>query len=194
MTVSTSSLGTCLLCVLLHAPHMTGPSSDPWKHCGLPQLLLRVGKTLGYMHPHVSLPLPFSQMSGRPIRGSWHIQRRLGDQQRGQNEVWVLQEGWCNLIGGHSCINRGIEEFLSAWWNWLCMNGPSSPPKWAIFHMSQWIWQPLQQYEHNSGTETPAQGSLSLFSSCEILPLWLPLLKTSSKSCCLTCQKQPYPL
>lgn len=33
MTVSTS-LGTCLLCLPLRAPRMTGPSSDPWKHRG----------------------------------------------------------------------------------------------------------------------------------------------------------------
>ena len=99
----------------------------------LPQLPLQIGGTLGYVPPHVSLPLPFSPVSGRPIWGSWHIRSRL----EGWEEAWVLREGWCNLIGGHSCINRGIEEFLSAWWNWLCMNGPSFPPEMGHFpHVS----------------------------------------------------------
>lgn len=36
-----------------------------------------------------------------------------GNKQKGQKEARLLQAGWCNLIGGHSCINMGIEEFLS---------------------------------------------------------------------------------
>lgn len=77
MTVSTS-LGMCLPCLPLRTPHMTGPSYDPWKHCGFAPITA-AGRwiTLGYVPPHVSLPLPISPVSGRPIWGSWHIQRRL---------------------------------------------------------------------------------------------------------------------
>lgn len=99
--------------------------------------------------------------------------------------------GWCNLIGRHSCINSGIVEFLPVPWIWLCKNGPSSPPKMGHFpHVSlDMTTNPatqVQYWKYNT-----AEAGLCLFSSCEILPLWPSLLKTSSKSCCLTCQKQP---
>lgn len=84
--------------------------------------------------------------------------------------------------------------------NFACLMGPTLH-EWPLFScwnwqflMSQWAWQPPQQYKHNTASAAAAGGSLSLFPAYEGLPLWLSWLKTSSKSCCLTSQKQPRPL
>lgn len=128
----------CLPYLPLRTPHMTGPSFDPWKHCGFAPITA-VGRW------NSGLRAPSCLFTSPNVPGERETHLRLLAQRR----LWVCvigglrisgrkeQKGWCNLIGGHSCINRGIQEFLSAWWNWLCMNGPSFPPEMGHFpHVS----------------------------------------------------------
>lgn len=129
MTVSTSQ-GMCFLCLPLCAPHMTGRSSDPWKLRGIAPITAAGRWNSGLRAPlclFTSPTLPGEQETHPRLLANSEV--GVGGGIGGRREAWMLQGGWCNLIGGHSCINRGIEEFLSAWWNWLCMNGPSFPPK-----------------------------------------------------------------
>lgn len=83
MTVSTS-LGMCLLCLPLRAPHMIGPSSDPWKHRGFAPITATGRWNSGLRAPSCLLTSP-------NLPGEWETHLRLlahsdevgGDQHEG---------------------------------------------------------------------------------------------------------------
>lgn len=113
---------------------------------------------------HLGLPgtpprwLCFGQMDG------W---RRM--QQEGG---WGVQEGFffregCNLIGGHSCVNRGIEEFCVGLMELTLHECPppfSPPPKMGHFpHVSENMTTSPAKSESKAGSRRPARGKLHFF-------------------------------
>ena len=125
---------------------MTDPSTDPWKLFGTTPITAAGRWNSGLRAPSCIFTSPI--LPGEPdthLRLLAHAHGAGLDQHEGQKEVRCCKR-LGNLIGGHSCINRGIEEFLSAWWNWLCMNGPSLPPQNGPFSTC------LNEYDNLSST------------------------------------------
>lgn len=148
-----------------------------------------------------------------------------GGCRQGRGLAWVAQGGFFfsffregrNLIEGHSCINRGIEEFCVGLMELTLHEWPplSLPPEMGHFpHVSKNVTTSLKP---RAGSGRPARGKLRSFSRavkfcfppatippsasaspsasstlCPLPPSLRPSwLKTSSKPRCLTCQKQP---
>lgn len=245
MTVS-APLGTRLPCLPLRSPsHDRVPSSPhlPATHgtvVALPQLPAAgrwISGSGGPSHvPFTSRRLPsvrgsqggggWGAVSGSLARGGCAAAKWMGgggcsrEGEGGARRIFFLFRKGCNLIGGHSCVNRGIEEFCVGLMELTLHEWPPSPPPSEMGHfphVSENMTTSPAKSEPKAGNGRPARGKLHFFSplSCEILflpswpiqpsssscppppplyllpPLWPSWLKTSSKPRCLTCQKRP---